>query len=77
VPLLLQLVATAAVLGILTLLVCVGPALIQAHQSGMSVIIKEAMANGRLTPRNTDVSFAAQLQLLCKAAQEVGLIIAD
>jgi aryl-alcohol dehydrogenase-like predicted oxidoreductase len=33
-----------------------GPALSEAHDSGMGVIIKEALANGRLTGRNTNLS---------------------
>jgi hypothetical protein len=44
----------------------------QAKESGVSVIIKEAMANGRLTPRNTDPAFAGKLKLLCDTAQQVG-----
>jgi hypothetical protein len=52
--------------------VAAGPALLQAKESGVSVIIKEAMANGRLTPRNTDPAFAGRLKLLCDTAQQVG-----
>lgn len=39
----------------------------------MSVIIKEAMANGRLTPRNEDPVFKERLQLLCDTARQVCL----
>src|SRR6202007_1830791 len=31
-----------------------GPALSEAHAAGMGVIVKEALANGRLTNRNPD-----------------------
>jgi aryl-alcohol dehydrogenase-like predicted oxidoreductase len=33
-----------------------GPALIEAADAGFGVIVKEAVANGRLTPRNTDLA---------------------
>jgi aryl-alcohol dehydrogenase-like predicted oxidoreductase len=36
-----------------------GAALQEAHEAGMGVIIKEALANGRLTPRNDNPGFAA------------------
>jgi aryl-alcohol dehydrogenase-like predicted oxidoreductase len=45
-----------------------GAALAEAHQAGLGVIIKEALANGRLTPRNTRPDFAAKLQLLQQQA---------
>lgn len=48
-----------------------GAALIEAKAAGMSVIVKEAMANGRLTPRNTDPAAADRLKLLCDTAQQV------
>jgi aryl-alcohol dehydrogenase-like predicted oxidoreductase len=32
----------------------------EAHAAGMGIIIKEALANGRLTPRNDDPAFAPQ-----------------
>ncbi|WIA21706.1 hypothetical protein OEZ85_000872 [Tetradesmus obliquus] len=47
-----------------------GPALLAAHQAGLSVIIKEAMANGRLTARNSDPKFASRLVLLQDTAQQ-------
>ena len=34
-----------------------GSALAEAHDAGRGVIVKEALANGRLTSRNTDVEF--------------------
>lgn len=35
----------------------IGAILRQAHEAGMGIIIKEALANGRLTPRNRSDSF--------------------
>ena len=40
-----------------------GEALRQAHEAGLGVIVKEALANGRLTPRNTDPQLALLHQL--------------
>lgn len=40
------------------------PALQAAHAAGMGVIIKEALANSRLTPRNTALGFATQQRVL-------------
>lgn len=48
-----------------------GPTLLKAKESGRSVIVKEAMANGRLTPRNADPAFAPKLRLLCGTAEQV------
>lgn len=45
-----------------------GTALQHAHTSGMGVIIKEALANGRLTLRNRDPAFAPKLGLLQQQA---------
>jgi aryl-alcohol dehydrogenase-like predicted oxidoreductase len=42
----------------------VGPALAEAHQAGLGVIVKEALANGRLTERNHEPDFAARLSRL-------------
>ncbi len=39
-------------------------ALQAAHDAGVGVIIKEALANGRLTPRNDSSDFQAQMALL-------------
>lgn len=39
-------------------------ALEEAHKLGMGVIIKEALANGRLTDKNKDPEFASQLNRL-------------
>jgi aryl-alcohol dehydrogenase-like predicted oxidoreductase len=44
----------------------VGPLLKEAHDAGLGVIVKEALANGRLTNRNNDPSFASKRELLVK-----------
>jgi aryl-alcohol dehydrogenase-like predicted oxidoreductase len=49
----------------------VGPALRQAHDQGIGVIVKEALANGRLTARNSDPSFAEKRQILEKCCNEL------
>ncbi|MEM8534573.1 MAG: aldo/keto reductase [Chloroflexota bacterium] len=49
----------------------VGVVLQEAHAAGMGVIIKEALANGRLTTRNTDPAFADQLSLLQRHADRL------
>ena len=41
-----------------------GSALQMAHKAGMGVIVKEALANGRLTARNYDAGFAEKRRLL-------------
>lgn len=45
-----------------------GPALSEAHAAGIGVIIKEALANGRLTSRNSDPGFAPKLEILQREA---------
>jgi aryl-alcohol dehydrogenase-like predicted oxidoreductase len=45
-----------------------GDALEAVHAQGMGVIIKEALANGRLTLRNNEPVFAAKLALLAQEA---------
>jgi aryl-alcohol dehydrogenase-like predicted oxidoreductase len=45
-----------------------GPALQAARDGGMGVIVKEALANGRLTVRNTDPAFAARRQAVAEEA---------
>ncbi|WP_299460807.1 aldo/keto reductase [uncultured Microscilla sp.] len=42
----------------------VAPALTMAHNEGLGVVVKEALANGRLTFRNTDVHLKPEWQLL-------------
>ena len=45
-----------------------GPALQRASEAGLTVIIKEAVANGRLTPRNQNREFAEQMDQLNRLA---------
>lgn len=45
-------------------------ALREAHAAGMGVIIKEALANGRLTDRNEEPSFVAKRRILQEVATE-------
>jgi aryl-alcohol dehydrogenase-like predicted oxidoreductase len=49
-----------------------GPALEQAHAAGVGVIVKEALANGRLTGRNDDPAFSASRRLLEQRAAALG-----
>jgi len=44
------------------------PVLEAAHAAGLGVIVKEALANGRLTDRNRDPGFAAQRHVLADLA---------
>ena len=48
-----------------------GDSLLAAHDAGMNVIVKEAMANGRLTDRNKDPEFAPKLKKLQETASQV------
>ncbi len=41
-----------------------GPVLREAHDAGLGVIVKEALANGRLTERNAEPAFASRRQVL-------------
>jgi aryl-alcohol dehydrogenase-like predicted oxidoreductase len=41
-----------------------GPALAEAHEAGMGVIVKEALANGRLTARNDELRFTSRRGVL-------------
>ena len=50
----------------------VGAALQAAFDAGMGVIVKEALANGRLTERNLDPDFAPKLQVLRQQARRLG-----
>jgi aryl-alcohol dehydrogenase-like predicted oxidoreductase len=45
-----------------------GPALALAHQAGVGVVVKEALANGCLTARNADPAFALKRRLLEEVA---------
>jgi aryl-alcohol dehydrogenase-like predicted oxidoreductase len=49
-----------------------GPALAEARAAGVGVIVKEALANGRLTTRNDDPAFASKRQMLANAASARG-----
>lgn len=44
-------------------------ALHEAHEAGMGVIVKEGLANGRLTPRNDAAEFQRKLALLQACAE--------
>ena len=44
--------------------------LIAAHEEGIGVMIKEALANGRLTPRNQSPSFQKQMRQLTHLAED-------
>lgn len=50
--------------------VSAGPALEAAHAQGLKVIIKEALANGRLTERNPDPAFTPLKRALKALAQD-------
>jgi aryl-alcohol dehydrogenase-like predicted oxidoreductase len=45
-----------------------GPELASAHAQGMGVIVKEALANGRLTPKNNVPAFAEKMSVLGQQA---------
>jgi aryl-alcohol dehydrogenase-like predicted oxidoreductase len=53
----------------------VAPALREAKAAGMAVIVKEALANGRLTTRNTDPSFVSKRLLLERQANRLSTTI--
>jgi aryl-alcohol dehydrogenase-like predicted oxidoreductase len=48
------------------------PALRAASERGMGVIVKEALANGRLTARNHDADFGSKLELLTSIGRPFG-----
>ncbi len=50
-----------------------GQALAEAHAAGLGVIVKEALANGRLTPRNDEPDFAGKRQVLENEALRLGV----
>jgi aryl-alcohol dehydrogenase-like predicted oxidoreductase len=52
-----------------------GSALEEAHGAGMRVIVKEALANGRLTRRNADPAFAARLAMLGEEAARLDMTV--
>jgi aryl-alcohol dehydrogenase-like predicted oxidoreductase len=47
------------------------PALASAYAAGMGVIIKEALANGRLTPKNDNPDFGEQMAKLTQEAERL------
>jgi aryl-alcohol dehydrogenase-like predicted oxidoreductase len=51
------------------------PALKEAASAGMCVIVKEALANGRLTLRNSDPTFESKRSLLEKQAARLGTTV--
>ncbi len=53
----------------------VGTALAEASAAGMGVIIKEALANGRLTDRNSEPGFRPKLAVLQVEARKLGTSI--
>lgn len=50
-----------------------GPALGEARAAGMGVIVKEALANGRLTEHNDELAFVDRRRLLTAAAEARGV----
>ena len=52
-----------------------GAALAEARRQGLGVIVKEGLANGRLTARNAEPSFARKRALLERAAANRGTTI--
>jgi aryl-alcohol dehydrogenase-like predicted oxidoreductase len=52
-----------------------GPALASAHGSGMGVIVKEALANGRLTARNDEPGFDPQRARLADQAARLATTV--
>ncbi len=52
-----------------------GPALQEAHALGLGVVIKEGLANGRLTSRNIDPAFAPRRRTLEDEAARLGTTI--
>lgn len=49
-----------------------GPALAEAHAAGLGVIVKEALANGRLTARNADPAFRPARDRIDAVAARLG-----
>jgi aryl-alcohol dehydrogenase-like predicted oxidoreductase len=52
-----------------------GPALSATHAAGVGIIIKEALANGRLTDRNDDPGFAPKLTLLREESERLSVSV--
>lgn len=53
----------------------VGPSLQSAHDSGVDVIVKEGLANGRLTSRNAEPEFESKLAILNRVADSLGTTV--
>ncbi|HEU4560576.1 MAG TPA: aldo/keto reductase [Longimicrobium sp.] len=51
------------------------PALAEAHAAGMGVIVKEALANGRLAARNDDPAYVREMEILRAQAARLGTTI--
>jgi aryl-alcohol dehydrogenase-like predicted oxidoreductase len=52
-----------------------GPVLAEAAAAGLGIIIKEALANGRLTPRNDEAGFAKQRARLEQEADRLATTV--
>ncbi len=52
-----------------------GAALAEAHAAGLGVIVKEGLANGRLTARNAGPGFADQARALGREAERLGATV--
>lgn len=52
-----------------------GEILQEAHEEGLGIIVKEALANGRLTPRNDEPAFAPQMRLLRATAESLNTTV--
>lgn len=52
-----------------------GPMLAAAHEDGRGVIVKEALANGRLTPRNDEPAFSEKHQILQAEADRLNTTV--
>jgi aryl-alcohol dehydrogenase-like predicted oxidoreductase len=52
-----------------------GPSLAAAAAAGMGILVKEALANGRLTERNTAPGFATRLAVLKSEAARLGATV--
>jgi len=52
-----------------------GEALAEARAAGMGVVVKEALANGRLTQRNADPASEPRLALLRAEAERLGTTV--
>lgn len=52
-----------------------GDSLSQAHDAGMGIIVKEALANGRLTSRNRDPAFVNRRMMLEESARSLDTTI--